>query len=128
VEDKTARLLALRARIPDGFTCKPGCPGCCGIELHSITEQDRIDASGGVKVSTGLCDCPYLRDGGCSVHDERPIYCRLYGNTPVLRCHYGGVPSRMLTIEETEEILEEYESIVHDEPVVSTIGQFVDLT
>lgn len=124
--DKVERLKALRARIPDGFVCVEGCEGCCGPVVHSALEQRQIDKIGGVKQpGPGICDCHYLRGTRCSVFSERPIMCRLYGNTPLLPCPYGGKSSKMLTMEETQEILTEYDALVADEQVECTAGTFV---
>jgi hypothetical protein len=120
-----AKLAELRARIPDGFRCVDDCVGCCGPVLHSALEQARIDAIGGVKqAGPGICDCHYLRGKACGIYAERPLMCRLYGNTPLLPCPYGGQSSHMLTIGETLEILDEYDSL-SGETVECTAGTFV---
>lgn len=43
-------------------------------------------------MDTGHYSCPALVDGRCSVYDDRPMICRLYGTVEVMRCPYGCVP------------------------------------
>lgn len=33
-------------------------------------------------------ECPWLLDGKCSVYDDRPLNCKLYGNVKSMPCQY----------------------------------------
>ena len=43
----------------------------------------------------------------CSVYDRRPLICRLYGTSELMRCE-GCTPERYLSEKETEEIIHIY--------------------
>jgi Fe-S-cluster containining protein len=49
--------------------------------------------------------CPALIDGRCSVYDDRPTICRLWGATESMRCPYGCTPDDALTQEESHRLL-----------------------
>lgn len=40
--------------------------------------------------------CPHLGKNGCSVYDDRPLICRLFGTTPKLLCPHGKRPDEMI--------------------------------
>ena len=40
--------------------------------------------------------CPHLENKGCSVYDDRPIICRLFGTTPKLLCPHGRRPDELI--------------------------------
>jgi Fe-S-cluster containining protein len=45
--------------------------------------------------------CPALIDGRCSVYDDRPTICRLWGATQSMRCPHGCTPDDALAQEES---------------------------
>lgn len=49
--------------------------------------------------------CPALRDGRCSVYDDRPTICRLWGATTSMPCPHGCAPEDALTQSESFELL-----------------------
>ncbi len=68
------------------------------------------------------CDCPYLKDGLCSIYDARPTICRIYG--AMGECPYGCKPkegSKFLTKEELFEIISELKKL---DPTDSTVQFF----
>ncbi|HUC61631.1 MAG TPA: YkgJ family cysteine cluster protein [Alphaproteobacteria bacterium] len=54
--------------------------------------------------------CPFTSSGGCAIHEDRPITCRLFGtvNEPGLACPHGRAPSKKLSSAETDMVLTEY--------------------
>ncbi len=83
-------LLAIRKLIGDKFECKKGCADCCGkfIPLHPI-EKTRIEAMGIKKKEKSGGECGYLgEDNSCTIYDERPLLCRVFGlgYHPMLAC------------------------------------------
>lgn len=76
--------------------CKGMCQQACGPIDMSAEERRRIDA-GGIHIPTmrelndsiterGSMDCPALVDGKCSVYDDRPLICRLWGAVESMPC------------------------------------------
>jgi Putative zinc- or iron-chelating domain len=49
--------------------------------------------------------CPALRAGRCSVYDDRPTICRLWGATESMPCPHGCTPDNRLTQAESHRIL-----------------------
>ena len=49
--------------------------------------------------------CPALVDGGCSVYEDRPTICRLWGATQSMPCPHGCTPADALTQEESHALL-----------------------
>lgn len=95
----------IRKVIPT-MKCKNGCHDCCGPVMFSEWEWGRVSQ---LKVS--MAGCPYLKDDGCSIYDERPVICRLFGSTVEvsrMMCPYGYKPSRPLTETEMSNIMREY--------------------
>lgn len=99
-----AALRAVYAKLP-AMACKGKCQDCCGpiaftpLEAH-IMEQagadDNIvavkDEEGGTYWLTELV-CPLLDwKGDCSIYEDRPFICRLWGLTESMKCPHGCVP------------------------------------
>jgi uncharacterized protein len=49
--------------------------------------------------------CPALIDGRCSVYEDRPTICRLWGVTQSMPCPHGCIPDDALTQAESYRIL-----------------------
>jgi hypothetical protein len=104
-------LAEVRAMIPSGFPCKPGCNECCGPIPMTAEEWKRLSNSrdgrlalkrhvevhvverfvGEVTAFVGEVDprCAFLGPRGCLVYAERPLICRVYGQRHDLRCGVG---------------------------------------
>ncbi|MND74361.1 hypothetical protein D3C80_659520 [compost metagenome] len=41
-------------------------------------------------------NCVHLGPNGCTVYEERPLICRLFGTTPRLPCPNGRGPAEMI--------------------------------
>jgi hypothetical protein len=102
------------ARVPE-VDCKGLCMDSCGPIAMSIEEDDRLQKRG-VRVAS-MVDavaavergddyyCPALRDGRCTVYDDRPTICRLWGATTSMPCPHGCTPANALSQPESFELL-----------------------
>lgn len=88
----------LRAQIPS-FECVPGCHDCCGPVTTSSEEMARLPRKTATEQAAALdeLNCVHLGPQGCTVYDERPLICRLFGTTPRLPCPNGRRPEQMIT-------------------------------
>ena len=83
----------LRRQIP-GFSCVPGCHDCCGPVTASSEELARLPVKSDAEHDAALAEynCVHLGPQGCTVYDQRPLICRLFGTTPGLPCPRGRGP------------------------------------
>ena len=51
--------------------------------------------------------CSHLKDGKCSVYENRPFVCRIYGTSVLFKCE-DCVPERFLGEEETSALVHQY--------------------
>lgn len=95
--DTYARIRFFRRRIPE-FDCIPGCHDCCGPVLASSEEMARLPVKTDAEHAAAMArwDCVHLGAQGCTVYDERPLVCRLFGTTPRLACPHGRRPAAMI--------------------------------
>ena len=91
--------------------CKRVCQKSCGIIVFSGEERRRIEQRIGTTIPTyNEWTCPLLDiRGDCSVHDIRPMICRLWGLTKSMACPFGCVPERWLTEDEAQALLAKVE-------------------
>lgn len=79
------------ASAPD-VGCKGLCSDCCGPVLMSPAEE-RVLADKGITIDfdreTLVCDKLVL--GRCSIYDDRPLICRMWGGVDyfLMRCPHG---------------------------------------
>ena len=103
------------ARIPE-VNCKRKCQDACGLIMMSDAEQRRIERHLGRPVNFlnfETLKCPLLSPfGACTIYDNRPAICRLYGAVKRLACPYGCEPERWLTDAEAREVLAELDAMV----------------
>ncbi|MFJ4383154.1 YkgJ family cysteine cluster protein [Pseudomonas sp. NPDC089408] len=87
----------LRELIPS-FECVPGCHDCCGPVTTSAEEMARLPRKTQAEQDAALerLDCVHLGPNGCTVYEERPMICRLFGTTPQLACPRGRGPEPMI--------------------------------
>lgn len=90
------RLQALYAQVPDIPACRGLCSDSCGpIALTTaIHEVERIERVSSRELSCGAgASCSMLTaDRRCSVYEDRPMICRLWGAVENMKCPYGCVP------------------------------------
>jgi hypothetical protein len=87
----------LRWQIPS-FECVPGCHDCCGPVTTSSEEMARLPRKTFAEQEAALneLNCVHLGPNGCTVYDERPLICRLFGTTESLPCPNGRRPEVLI--------------------------------
>lgn len=112
----------LYKKIPE-LHCKGLCSLSCGPILLQQEELDRIEAVSDIDlVYDEKLICPLLVNKRCSVYQDRPIICRLWGTVKGRRgmeCPWGCKPKRWLSDAESRAILDEAREI---SPVVTLSG------
>jgi hypothetical protein len=90
----------LRRQIPS-FECVPGCHDCCGPVTTSSEEMARLPRKTAAEQEAALneLNCVHLGPNGCTVYEERPLICRLFGTTPTLPCPNGRRPDVLIRIQ-----------------------------
>jgi hypothetical protein len=87
----------LRQQIPS-FECVPGCHDCCGPVTTSPEEMSRLPRKTRAEQDAAMdaLNCVHLGPNGCTVYDERPLICRLFGTTKTLPCPNGRGPVELI--------------------------------
>jgi len=87
----------LRRQIPS-FACVPGCHDCCGPVTTSSEEMARLPRKTAAQQDAALneLNCVHLGPDGCTVYEERPLICRLFGTTATLPCPNGRRPETLI--------------------------------
>lgn len=82
--------------------CKGLCQSFCGaIGMTGGEKEEMVKASGVEPHIVGeAMTCNYLKDGRCSIYNDRPFICRSWGVIPAMTCPHGCEVERMLTPEE----------------------------
>lgn len=91
------KIRTLRQQIPS-FECVPGCHDCCGPVTTSPEEMARLPRKTRAEQDAAMeaLDCVHLGPNGCTVYDERPLICRLFGTTATLPCPNGRRPVELI--------------------------------
>jgi uncharacterized protein len=111
------RLRALYDELPE-LECLGLCAEACAYIGMTSLEQHLISANGGPEISMLDDPCPALNFmGRCSVYEDRPLICRLWGIADDMPCHYGCKPSRQLTRNEGFDLLRRAREISGDHRV-----------
>jgi hypothetical protein len=101
--EKKTPIQELYDKIPS-FTCREGCYDCCDNQIQFAPEEEaRV---GGFNYTERLC--PHVKEGRCSVHQNRAFICRIYGSSEIMPCPHGYGPEKPLTAEETRALFREY--------------------
>ncbi|WP_338800324.1 YkgJ family cysteine cluster protein [Pseudomonas sp. RSB 5.4] len=87
----------LRQQIPS-FECVPGCHDCCGPVTTSPEEMARLPRKTRAEQDAAMdeLNCVHLGPNGCTVYEERPLICRLFGTTKTLPCPNGRGPVELI--------------------------------
>jgi Fe-S-cluster containining protein len=107
------------------FKCPPGCSACCGpVPLCSkevLILKEIVKDNPDKSISEGLdsfvtpidskMNCKFSSIKGCTVYENRPFMCRLYGTTESLKCPLGCKPTWYLTPTEENELMNSYKSL-----------------
>ncbi|MGF6671354.1 hypothetical protein ABIA53_005024 [Pseudomonas monsensis] len=91
------KIRTLRQQIPS-FDCVPGCHDCCGPVTTSPEEMARLPRKTRAEQDAALeaLNCVHLGPNGCTVYEERPLICRLFGTTKTLPCPNGRGPVELI--------------------------------
>ena len=102
-------------RLIPPVACRGLCVESCG-PISMSKREEKVMQRRGVKVPP-LAEavaavergedyyCPALADSRCSVYEDRPTICRLWGATESMRCPHGCTPDDALSQEESYRIL-----------------------
>lgn len=112
-------------RIPDCH-CKGLCTQACGPVMFSATERAKVESlapNGWEDFQAGTympvrdepddLTCPFLQDDKCSIYDDRPLICRMYGSAEKLQCEHGCKPT--VSVKKEAEIRDEYFQLIQME-------------
>lgn len=96
------------------IACKGKCQQYCGPITAYPREAEHFEKMTGKEfpdafkvITSKTKTCPLLDPlGRCSVYQNRPIICRLWGVVPRMACPHGCVAERMLTEEESRALLD----------------------
>lgn len=110
MNDNFQKIKFFRKRIPN-FECVPGCHDCCGPVTTSSEEMSLLPVKSEAEHAAALAElsCPHLSQNGCTVYDERPLICRVFGTTPRLPCPHGRRPDNMIDADLEKEIFQFFE-------------------
>ncbi len=100
----------LWAKVPPVIGCKQ-CGDCCGHVPFSVPEINRVFP---YWPDEGPEDCRFLVNGKCSVYEDRPLICRLFGACSDMPCAHGARAERQLSDEEVKKLFVEYEGFLKD--------------
>jgi uncharacterized protein len=99
------RVRALYANLPE-IECKGFCHQSCGPVPATRAEVKAIEDRAGKPFgprSDGYCS---MLDGGrCTVYEDRPLMCRLWGLVEKMKCPWGCVPERWVSNSESRVLL-----------------------
>jgi hypothetical protein len=105
------------------MACKAGCSDCCGLVLFSKSEWKRIQ--GERQKQAAIEDCEYLHGNHCSIYEQRPFLCRLFGAVSepgdMMSCPHGCRPENPLTPEEAQALMSQYLAMFHGQDIYCTI-------
>lgn len=80
-------------QVPDAG-CKGLCIDSCGPVVASDEEAEILADLGAVlDFDRDTLTCNQLVDGRCSVYENRPLLCRLWGAVPKMPCPFGCEPT-----------------------------------
>lgn len=108
------------SRVP-AMECKGKCQASCGVIPVFPVEQEMIEAAGQKPPSfqDHNLTCSALKNGRCSIYENRPLICRLWGSVEEMPCPWGCKPKKLLTEPESFRLLNALEKLSGGrEPVV----------
>lgn len=98
-------LEAIYAEVP-AMECQGLCSESCGPLIVDDSERERIRKRTGRTLQLLAPDCPELTIlRRCSIYDDRPLICRLWGVVESMPCPWGCRPARYLTDAEGHALL-----------------------
>lgn len=114
------RLYEIYNALPQ-LECKGLCQDSCGPIQMLPAEAQNITDTG---LSYPSCDkssltCSALENGRCSIYQQRPLICRLWGIAEEMPCPFGCQPERRIGIWEAVRIFRQVEALKEGEPVLT---------
>jgi Fe-S-cluster containining protein len=82
--------------------CKNGCSECCTNMIQFSPSE--LKQMGGYEYN-GVCS--HLKNGKCSIYENRPFICRIFGTSELLKCE-DCTPEKYLNEKETIELVHRY--------------------
>jgi hypothetical protein len=119
-----SKLEAIYAELP-AVPCTGQCHSSCSYIGMSEAEYRRIKRETGIEIEMYQSPCPALDFAGrCSIHELRPLICRLYGATERLRCPWGCKPERWLSDSEVSVLVKRVQDIAgpHNEEETAIVA------
>jgi hypothetical protein len=99
------RLEQIYAEVP-AIDCQGLCADSCGPLIIDAPERARIQQHTGRTIPNLQLNCPALTIlRRCSVYNNRPLLCRLWGVVESMPCPWGCRPDRYLTDAEGHALL-----------------------
>src|SRR5258708_6196795 len=98
------RIKGIYNEIP-AIKCKGLCVEACGpIGMTKVEWDILVDKTGKRPAVDNHGNCIYLKDGKCSVYENRPLICRLFGTVEDMKCGFD-CEVKFLTREKAHELL-----------------------
>lgn len=117
------KLKQLYAEIPQ-MQCKPGCTKCCGFIPWSEFEYNQLEQQKEIRFL-----CVYPHKGRCSIYDQRPFICRLFGTIEpphIMSCPEGCAPAFPLTADQASRLLARYRQLLKDDPWLNSLKKVLE--
>jgi len=113
-EQQKKQLKEIYAKIPK-INCKGLCTDFCGAIGMEVGEAEAMTVQAGFEptISDDLV-CGYLKEGRCSVYENRPAICRLFGVAEKLTCPHGCEFEKIISIETVFMILQLVRNVAGD--------------
>jgi Fe-S-cluster containining protein len=111
-----SKLARAYAKVPR-IECKGLCHTTCGMipligKEKALTErvtttQWTVLGEGRLLYDADRGCCPFLQENRCSIYDERPLMCRVWGAAEGLECPHGCEPEARMTGKRFKKLTEE---------------------
>jgi hypothetical protein len=90
--DRATQIVNIYRALPE-LECKGLCQESCGPIAMSKAELEHITAKyGSAPMWDDTFTCKALVGGKCSIYEDRPLICRLWGTVGGMPCKWGCVP------------------------------------
>jgi hypothetical protein len=85
-------IVRIYSEVPE-VNCKGLCHRACGpIEMSVFEKKAIVEKHGNLPSVDHNLTCSKLIEKRCSIYEDRPLICRLYGATRGLPCSHGCAP------------------------------------
>jgi hypothetical protein len=104
------------------ITCQGKCQECCGPIGIFPAEADNIKSSNHSLPSLNselTCSKLVPVFGTCSIYQQRPLICRLWGIAKEMPCPFGCKPERYLSREEANALIKRIHDLKSGKPITT---------